>query len=337
MTTMRNFASIIFTVILICCISMTSMVSFTDVSGWRWSWSNVAIVSDDPMTYTTNSSVDVRVNVPPFFAKTENWSEYREELYDPFWRVVSPKLNLAVTIIPKVMCSSIRAALDTIECGSLRNRCAEDSKRSPQGRAEQMYHYNMTRVIFLRDPFERILSTYYNSDTNPYILLPNCQSWRDPGCGIDAWVHYIYRNQRRAFQNEHFLPQASVAQFHKMHYNYILRMTSKTDQAFFWANLAKTKPFGINQSTNSKSTSPNATQALSLREKVKQKFSSIPDHTIIQMVTVYKKDFRLWEMAITTGSKKDPTVEYTMYDYYKEVLEPELRQKYPLEYYRSQL
>ena len=186
----------------------------------------------------------------------------------------------------------------------------------------------MTRVVFLRDPFERVLSTYYNSDTNKYIKIPHCDNWHQ--CGIDTWVDYIYRQPNTAFTNEHFLPQNKVAQMQIMHYNYIFRMSSKSDQNFFWDNIVKMEAFGINQSSNSKSNSNStlSTPSLqSMQEKVKNKFAKIPNHTIAQMATLYKEDIKLWEMALEKGSEKDPNKEYTMYDYYKEFLEHDLRIK----------
>ena len=66
--------------------------------------------------------------------------------------IVSRRLNLAANTVPKVMCSSIRKALNTLECGQGNQRCAEFRMNRTIGRIDVS---NMTRIAFVRDPFER--------------------------------------------------------------------------------------------------------------------------------------------------------------------------------------
>eukprot|EP00977_Amphora_coffeiformis_P019730 scaffold7415_cov170-Amphora_coffeaeformis.AAC.5 len=335
-STRTTFVPILLTLVLFGFCSLSHENALADISYWtESSWAKKTAPASTSSSSSDTANTNSIREIPPYFPMPTNWSTNREDLYDPEWLLVSPKLNLAVTWIPKVMCSSIRRALNSIECDmSNRRKCAQSKKRSKHGRAEAMYQPNMIRVVFLRDPFERVLSAYYNSDTNRYIKIPKCGSWKKPGCTIEKWVSYLYNQKKSAFRNEHFRSQAKIAQFTKMHYNYIFRMSSSIDQDFFWHDLVKSKPLVLNQRINSMSTPANTT---ALQDKVKQKFNNIPDHTILQMLTVYKEDFKLWEMSLAQGSRKDPAVEYTMYDYYKEFLEEDLKQKYPLKYNQSQL
>jgi len=55
------------------------------------------------------------------------------------------------------------------------------------------------------------------------------------------------------------------------------------------------------------------------------------------MLTLYKEDFNIWELALSRGSLKDLSVENTMYDYFKEFLEQDLKQKCHLQYNESTL
>jgi hypothetical protein len=48
--------------------------------------------------------------------------------YRAFWLVASIKKNVAITVIPKVMCSSIRHSLSMFECGGT-SRCSEARKK----------------------------------------------------------------------------------------------------------------------------------------------------------------------------------------------------------------
>ena len=260
--------------------------------------------------------------------------------YDDWWLVASPQREVMVTIIPKVMCSSIRTAMNEIEChrNSTKNynpRCAE-ARKSPILRKTYPSFSNFTHVVFYRDPIERALSTYYNSETNRYIFVNGCETWKD--CSFDYWVQqlapYQHVTKRRKPHknkdwNEHFMKQTVISQCQKMHYHYRLRMTNKDHTKFFFEQLLKTKPKSVNQSSNSKSktTTSNSTTTISAMDETKayiaKKFEQVSKEALARLLVIYEDDFKLWKNMVAS-SPRGPN-EYTMYDFYMEHLEEEMR------------
>ena len=199
--------------------------------------------------------------------------------YDRYWLVVSRRNQLAVTIIPKVMCTSIRCTFNRYECPQYPRdhcvtakrdaRCAEWRWNKPQLGPVNLT--NFTRVLFLRDPFERAYSAYENADVNPYINTNNCPSSQH--CTFEEWVQdlaapSIVKNhnsntttppkiQPIKSRNEHFIAQTTIAQFHTMHYHYHFRLSSKVDQDYFWNVLAK----GMQQQTDNVSANTTTTNS----------------------------------------------------------------------------
>ena len=114
-----------------------------------------------------------------------------------------------------------------------------------------------------------------------------------------------------------------------MHYHYRLRMTNKDHTKFFFEQLLKTKPQSVNQSSNSKSkmTTSNSTTATSAMEETKayiaKKFEQVSKEALARLLVIYEDDFKLWK-NIVASSPKGPN-EYTMYDFYMEHLEEEMR------------
>ncbi|KAL3924868.1 MAG: hypothetical protein SGILL_000777 [Bacillariaceae sp.] len=258
--------------------------------------------------------------------------------YDNYWLVASSQREVLVTIIPKVMCSSIRTAMNAIECDpdspKYNNRCAE-ARESPILRKVYKTFSNFTRVVFYRDPIERALSTYYNSETNRYIFVNGCETWKN--CTFDYWVqqlapyqHVTKRKHQGKRRNEHFMKQSVISQPQKMHYHYRLRMTNKDHTDFFFEQLLKTKPQSVNQSSNSKSkTKTNSTSSGTAMDETKayiaKKFEQVSHEALSRLLVIYNDDFELWQ-AMVESAPRGPK-EYTMYDYYKEHLEEELRPK----------
>jgi hypothetical protein len=221
--------------------------------------------------------------------------------YRDYWLVASMKKNVALTIIPKVMCSSIRHSLSMFECGGT-SRCSEARKN---GKIKQINVSNMTRVLFIRDPFERAHSAYTNSDVNRYISIGRCES--SAHCTFGEWVDAIANNTRIAFQNEHFNPQVNIAQMDKMHYHYHLRISSPVDQEFFWNNLlGMTKSFKMNKSLENN---------ITLSDKVSDKFKSIHLDTFKKLALIYDADLKLWERALKQWTPRQ-TGEVTTFDLY---------------------
>lgn len=159
---------------------------------------------------------------------------------------------------------------------------------------------NMTRVVILRDPFERALSAYQNAATNKWISVPGCQGPQQ--CSFDVWVTRIYRYRQRAFRNNHTRPQAQIAQVDRMHYHYYLRMSSPVDQEFFWHELVGQGPHWSNPSTNT-------------THSIRDIMNGIQNETLHRLAQIYHEDLILWERLLQFGTPRQ-NGEYTMYDYY---------------------
>lgn len=216
--------------------------------------------------------------------------------YKDFWLVISTSLKLAVTIVPKVMCSSVRAAFNTRECSGVpEKRCAEVRINHELAKATDMA--STTRIAFVRDPFERALSAYQNSDTNHYIHINHCNNTRQ--CNFTAWVKELARNPQDTFTNEHFLPQSRVLQFDQIQYQYLFRLSSASDQDFFWNKLCKRKKAIIANEVRNK--------ALPLDLFTNETF------TIISQL--YAEDLVLWRKVLQYGTPPAEN-ESTLYDYY---------------------
>ena len=222
--------------------------------------------------------------------------------YNPLWLVVSKKRRLAITIIPKVMCSSIRVALSTIECGDPKRRCAE-ARRNKSLKTTNLS--NMTRLVVFRDPFERLYSAYTNSDTIPDISLQHCHN--KSMCTFEEWVVEMTTEPSHFFRNEHFKPQKEVSQIDAMHYHYFLRLSSKVDQEFFWNTLVQSDKV-LNQNQSDKKTNLTTIEV----------FKTFPRSTLDRIATMYEKDLLLWEQILRDGTPRQEN-EVTVFDYYKQL------------------
>jgi hypothetical protein len=241
-------------------------------------------------------------------------------------------LTLPYTL-SKVMCSSVRDAFNS-ECGGGKNpRCGEARKNKALDRLDLS---TLTRVVILRDPFERVLSAYFNANTNRYIKIPgHCESARL--CSLEIWVAHLARlsSPKKQLGNEHFKQQTEVAQFDKMHYDYKLRLSSKIDQDFFWDELVKMEAVVKNTKKNHDKnyTKTNTTTSVGnqtatapdVYSKVQGKFRGITNKTIVQIAAIYRDDFRMWEEILQWGTPRQEGG-YTMYDYYKDHLESGLKE-----------
>jgi hypothetical protein len=228
------------------------------------------------------------------------------------------------------MCSSVRVAFNS-ECdGGPNPRCGEARRNKALNRLDLS---TLTRVVILRDPFERVLSAYFNANTNRYIKIPgHCENARQ--CSFEVWVGHLARlsSPNKQFQNEHFRLQTEVAQFDQMHYDYKLRMSSKIDQDFFWNELVQMEAKVMNTSKNNTKTNTTTTSAGNqtatapdVYAKVRGKFRGITNKTIVQIAAIYRDDLRMWEEILQWGTPRQEG-EYTMYDYYKEHLESGLNE-----------
>jgi len=259
-----------------------------------------------------------RYELPP-------WRRPQEPDYFDNWKVVSKQRNLVVNYIPKVMCTSIRNAMNVMECHNKTIRCAE-AKTDRYIRSIDVS--NMTRVIMFRDPFERARSAYLNSADSEFIYVPSCRSsWE---CTFAEWVDRIYRDPPAAFVNNHSRPQVQIAQFDKMHYHYYLRMSSPIDQDFFWNVLLGLPPKRDNTSTNrsssSSSSSSSSNTITTSTMAVQEIMKDITDETMLQLAEIYHEDVVLWDKLLRFGTPRQDD-EYTMYDYFQEHIQSKQRQE----------
>ena len=287
--------------------------------------------------------------------------------YNPKWLVISHARKVAVTIIPKVMCTSIRHTMSKIEkCSTaygmnltpLRLDLQKDETKVVNIIREQTSHYyngicigrcnkarcndllrynktmyieslDYTTILFLRDPFERALSAYKNSETNRHILLDNCTKASE--CTFEEWVGQLVFFEDSpiitVWNNEHFFPQTRIAQFMQIRYKYILRMTSKIDLNFFFHHLLgleskmKIKVYNKSFSTFTNANATTETAIHKNHEKYKL-YKSIPKRTMQKLVNFYKEDIQLWQENLERGTprslSREGDNETTLYDFYVE-------------------
>jgi hypothetical protein len=192
------------------------------------------------------------------------------------------------------------------ECGGT-SRCSEARRNE---KIKDVNVSNMTRVLFIRDPFERAYSAYTNSDMNRHIHIGPCKSRLN--CTFGQWVDAIAKDTKTAFKNGHFNPQVNIAQMDKMHYHYLLRMSSSVDQQFFWNNLlGMTKSFKSNESSNN-----NITLSDKNNITLSDKYKSVHLDTFEKLALIYDTDLKLWERALIQWTPRQ-TGEVTTFDMYK--------------------
>jgi len=253
---------------------------------------------------------------PPLYKKVPG-SPAKLPDYNIWWLLVSKKRNLMVTFIPKVMCTSIRTAISLVECHGTKNPNCHEGRSRNNGINEMTDISTMTRVVVVRDPFERVISAYENAPENRFIYLPKCRGGQGyHTCSLWDWVNVIANQTEEAMRNEHIKPQTRIAQFDKVHYHYVLRMSSQIDQDFFWKDLLQSKPIGTDGKINSKR--ENSIEA------VKEKFDSVTNDTLHLIAELYGEDLAMWAQVLHHGTMRQEG-EFTLYDYYKKYLEKESR------------
>ena len=246
--------------------------------------------------------------VPIKKLKRNNWAtrttNSTTDKFNFFWMVVSWKKKLAVNVVPKVMCTSIRLAINTMECADSQDlRCAEARREE---RLQDLSQYqNLTKVVIFRDPFERLYSAYLNSDVNPYIYLQECADAAQ--CTFEEWVDEMYADPQLSFANEHFKPQRDIAQMEKLHYDYMLRLSSRRDMDLFWRLVGKN------------STKENSSKSLKNGANIIDTFKNFPRKTLDKIATIYKGDLQLWADLLKNDTSIDDDQELSVYDYYNKI------------------
>lgn len=326
---------------------------------------DVAIRGIDEMKEIASDQQSVDI-VPRYYMKPNTTKHLKSQTYKPDWLVLSPIHKIATTIIPKVMSTSIRDSMNEPNCVLVSNysqRCVE-ARSNPNVNKIDLDEQNYTTFIILRDPFDRAYSAYRNSNVNKHIYLKDkCSDATQ--CTFEEWVDGLKslaftlprkRNSRRQFtwNNEHFKPQTEIGQFNKMHYHYILRMSSNIDVAFYWKSLIRSTngPIHANDSSskNSKSSqlaSKNTTNyrnhffsslnilnskhnrqqqsssgSSSTKENspikiMEEKYNRIaPQRTMDILAELYHTDLQIWSQLLKEGTRRSENEEITLYDIY---------------------
>jgi len=254
-----------------------------------------------------SSTSNSNILQPPVRYELSPGHMVRHKDFYPFWVIVFQSRQVMVNYIPKVMTSSLRMAASQIEkCPDQDPRCYE-ARISDQAKQTDLTLF--TRVLFLRDPLERAVSAYENSRTNSWISLPYC---RYQNCSLAQWMQTIADDPRAAFRNEHFKQQSVIAQLDRLHYHYVLRLTSEIDQTFFWDELlhyprvmAHVRPSTLGNASSS--------------QRVEAMARTIPTETFHLIAALYARDMKLWGEVLERGTPRQDT-EYTLYDYYMQFM-----------------
>jgi hypothetical protein len=135
-----------------------------------------------------------------------------------------------------------------------------------------------TRIMTIRDPFDRALSTYFNSDTNKYIRIGKCTSDK---CSFLKWMRIL--KTKGIYINQHFWSQVKDSYFSQMHYDYVIRFGVKSDMDCLFQLL----------NTTNTHTNPSINSELSLTEKIKMFTPEI----VSIVVELYALDLSVWRMA----------------------------------------
>jgi len=223
------------------------------------------------------------------------------------------------------MCTTIRRAINwNIEhCDKTPNpRCAEARRNGNLKKNKMAYleNDNYDTVLLLRDPFERAISAYRNSNQNPHIYTKNCRNTTE--CTFDEWVEDLIHDPRNS--NEHFVPQHKIAQFDSgIRYKYRLRMSSLTDLDFFFRDLLGFPDGAPKENANKSRPKPLQPQSQlgdeqrHLGDEQRQEYSWKPNQkTLDRLARFYARDLKLWQQSLDYGTPRLPGDEVTLYDHY---------------------
>jgi hypothetical protein len=150
------------------------------------------------------------------------------------------RLNISYTYIPKNGCSNLRAALG-IANGTLSESCLDLTRLSIHNGAALADHVNATKLIVLRNPFQRILSAYLDKiiarELEPFAFdacvsilerrdLTRCEAERHVQNGErPSFMEFIsfLKDTRDVVSNPHWRSQCSFFLF--TDYDYIFPLT----------------------------------------------------------------------------------------------------------------
>lgn len=152
---------------------------------------------------------------------------------------------------------------------------------------------NATRVLIFRDPFDRALSAYFNSNQQLGINAGNCDN--ATVCSFDQWVTQI--RHHGIIKNRHFYRQVDESLYTSVDYHYVLRMTSDKDVDCFRNLIQANAIYMSNPSINSEL--PYATKAKYFTANV-----------VSMLLDIYGSDVSVWKTLQRLPHSKDGLMEY---------------------------
>jgi hypothetical protein len=203
---------------------------------------------------------DANGNIPP---RLSRWLQYE------------PNLNVVVFAPAKALFSTTHHIL-----GNCHQRATNNCLLSTDKAERRQRLMKATRIMIIRDPFDRALSAYFNSVNNTYIRVGvRCTA---KTCSFLEWMRHLKNGG--IYVNEHFWSQVRDSYFAQMHYDYVIRFGVKKDMECLYELL---------NATTRKHSNPSSNSELSLSEKLKLYTPEI----VSIMVELYQLDLSVWRMA----------------------------------------
>ena len=234
------------------------------------------------------------------------------------WRYSHFFMNEQITVATsaKAMFSNMHDKIKEIYPGQI-ELFANFSARDDPGNVRKYVNHiaNSTRVVLLRDPFDRLLSAFSNSKVHPGISVGYCcnnekidEHFTTPfscvimdevkgpmhPCGLKE---FVLEMNKYGLSNSHLAPQYESVNYAQMSYHYVLRINSKADEKCLW-ELLDMKPDGDHNQ------SPNHNMELANKAKL------FDDEMIEILNRLYEVDIMLWKTV-----KMFPGAEPSVFDY----------------------
>lgn len=229
--------------------------------------------------------------------------------------------NLAVTVPAKSMFSNIMDLSRRREDAQCYNKCDKLPPKDPVTKkldnpSLALTHgdlidtiVNAKRVLVMRDPFDRLLSAYYNSFEHPGIYAGNCCQVKKGTCAdnVDGKKEYkscslkefIIQLSRDA-SNDHMRSQIEASHFDVIYYHHIIRVSTMSDVECLFALLGEKYEGGHNESPNSSI-------------DVAQKAGYFDLEMVEIMRTIYRNDILLWKLIQSFPGAKPSVMNYLSY------------------------
>lgn len=229
--------------------------------------------------------------------------------------------NVAVTVPAKSMFSNIMDhARRRVDTGCF-NKCDKLPPKNPKVEKVDNTKLGLTqgdlidtivnakRVLVMRDPFDRLLSAYYNSFEHPGIYVGNCCQVKDGACADNKDGRKNYKSCSlkefvlqigRDTSNDHVQPQIDSSHYGMIYYHYIIRVSSLADVECLFALIGEQYEGGHNESPNT---------SIDVKEK-----AAYFDQEMAQVIRrVYSHDILLWKVIQSLPGATPSVMNYIAY------------------------